>query len=67
MSTMDLNTSDLSGNDSSDGSGTSRASPWPIASPRHLDLGEENFFDEPFRMRSAESKFRRLFTLPSDL
>jgi len=47
MSTVDMNTSDLSGNDSSDGS----------ESP--TQLGDETYFDEPFRMRSIETSSRR--------
>ncbi|UJR22265.1 hypothetical protein I4U23_025326 [Adineta vaga] len=47
LSGIDLNTSDLSGNDSSDGS----------ESP--TQIGDDNSFDEPFRMRSAESSTRR--------
>jgi len=47
MSGIDMNTSNLSGNESSDGS----ESPTPI--------GDDGSFDEPFRMRSSESSTRR--------
>ncbi|CAM4754381.1 unnamed protein product [Rotaria magnacalcarata] len=46
-SVTDMNTSDLSGNDSSDGS----------ESP--TQMGDDNSFDEPFRMRSSELSTRR--------
>ncbi|CAF1290847.1 unnamed protein product [Adineta steineri] len=49
LSGIDMNTSDLSGNDSSDGS----------ESPTHI--GDDISFDEPFRMRSSESSTRREF------
>ncbi|CAF0748376.1 unnamed protein product [Adineta ricciae] len=47
LSGVDMNTSDLSGNDSSDGS----------ESPTQIN--DDSSFDEPFRMRSAESSTRR--------
>ncbi|CAF5151538.1 unnamed protein product [Rotaria sp. Silwood1] len=46
-SVVDMNTSDLSGNDSSDGS----------ESP--TQIGDDTSFDEPFRMRSSEASTRR--------
>ncbi|CAF1430190.1 unnamed protein product [Adineta ricciae] len=47
LSGVDMNTSDLSGNDSSDGS----------ESPTQIN--DDSSFDEPFRMRSSESSTRR--------
>jgi hypothetical protein len=67
MSGIDMNTSDLSGNDSSDGSGRSideinQLKPLSLFSESPTQLGEDNF-DEPFRVRSSESKIKRFFLI----
>ena len=62
ISTVDMNTSDLSGNDSSDGSGSFvsrfvfRLEENVSRAESPTQLGDETYFDEPFRMRSIESK-----------
>ena len=61
MSGADMNTSDISGNDSSDGSGSfsplvvhSRHAFLLADSPTHM--GDEQSSDEPFMLRSVEGK-----------
>ncbi len=60
MSGIDMNTSDLSGNESSDGSGrfgfslVHQLPSFILESP--TQMGDENSFDQPYRMRSSECR-----------
>jgi hypothetical protein len=65
MSGIDMNTSDLSGNDSSDGSGKIfffiiNKKRWIGILEGQTQMGDDNSFDEPFRMRSPECKIEFL-------
>ena len=61
VSTVEMNTSDFSGNDSSDDSGLIQNivcvnDLFFISSETATPFGDESFYDEPFRMRSSESE-----------